>query len=1720
MSHRNLALRGLFGAFVTGLLATLAASCGSGSPAASASTCTPDPALVAAGRACRTDDECPCGAGCNLGQCGASCASSAECAGGTCDRFGRCRAAGDDAVIPALTVKPQHRIVVSPTLLYVADAAVPRTFRVRLRGAPGEAVRVAADDGADVRCSADGAFQKECRIENAPVDGLIAVQVRPTAAIPAAESRRVRVYFGDAMETVSLTQQPLGTKLPKTSTFKGPAGPLTAGLFSGQLALRAQGVSKDAAAPGAAIGDVVVPVDAQLFVGTGGSGALVLKDPLHLLLPTGEWIGRVTATASDAGTVDFPTVAYLSGEATKGASVEVLLDAPAATYTAGSASMSFDLVTRFAGVLMGERTPQARWTVSLSRTGDLPTGAVAPSIPADAVATLATSRGLVATPWESAIAKAATPSSSWVSSTTGYEVEKRDLLGVYGRNTAATAGGTLFACNLPSGSVSALAMFAVRDAFGAEPTAAQHPLTTALAASLTGKTAVSASTTLDWTTGARVMPCKVAFAAVTPSFTGACTPASESPSVALGTVDLCAQMAAAYGCEVTDSTGASLTVSADVAYTDAASCARVNHAVSIPGTVQRVCTLPIVPAACAELAMCYEPAAGATVASVRAPYLGSQALAISGDLKCKSGARSFALDADVNAELATSDPARLKAGAIAAECAADLAKIRDAAAPTLAAYGDGLKTALVSGKCASAARYYYALGLATDADRRRATDPTAPSSPLASAAANRLLGRWLAEHAFLAREAAEAERMAQVFRGGAEPSDPTTLPASQSLAASLAGWQLLLHPRFATALDQMPAAVVRAPDYRPLATGAPATIGADYEQTNPVCVTILETIEAQLALADVTTETAAFAGDVKAYETLSQVLRQAHVTRAIAADMAARAVADATAQGLPAPAWLAKYQLTAKSVQAVLQRLIFRVDAARSGKNPLGIDSQDTPLYFFGDEASATTRFSAISDFLIGQPGGNAWVPTMVTRSTTALADARTTWIAKRDRDVSVKQTTLANDQYLDALRAKYGGQLADLCGGPSTLATNDLIEKWTTFDANTCHVRSELPNCAVDASAYAALMSLEDVKYQLCVVGELRKKYASGIGLLDPALDGLADDPAPLAAAAFPAACKNGSHDCLTYAVGTVAREVHVTPASFLFLKQSVKEVAPDFAAAQTTCAALHPAANPALPSADLLPSSPATTNECLSGSIGEGVFEMRAVDKDLEIARSELADFSESYRISMQSCILQNAGNGELESAQKGLATTMTVLGAVKLGADIVSIAAGQTKDCASMVQAVDPTNVYWSGVGMIVGCAASVVQGVADITSVSLQYSMDTVQQWHDVNVLQISNRTAMKTCVNDAELSLVGTRTAMLRVQRANMDLQAAYRRQRSMVATAQGVFDEGNAALAAAKGRTVSPVSHDLWSNEKIDTFLDDMRRARRVSYLAVRSVEYETQQSLGLGAKVLAASHPKQLQSVLDELWATAATRGVNGKRPTDLKVVLSMRDQLLQLGDKSKLPASEQNLAPTERFRMILRDPRYAFYDSAGVYKGQRIPFEIAPLSALKLGQAEGIPVLSSGDCAERLWGVNASVLGAASMYKGSAPSFTRIEIQKQNTFYSQWCSTTDSSFQLASVRPSRNLFKEPELATTLGVTKGATGEAGEYTAARVEAYFNVDRKTFEADDYANGQTSELAARGLYGKYALFIPVEMLSKDGSNGLVLNQIDDVLLRLDYVSVAR
>ena len=164
--------------------------------------------------------------------------------------------------------------------------------------------------------------------------------------------------------------------------------------------------------------------------------------------------------------------------------------------------------------------------------------------------------------------------------------------------------------------------------------------------------------------------------------------------------------------------------------------------------------------------------------------------------------------------------------------------------------------------------------------------------------------------------------------------------------------------------------------------------------------------------------------------------------------------------------------------------------------------------------------------------------------------------------------------------------------------------------------------------------------------------------------------------------------------------------------------------------------------------------------------------------------------------------------------------------------------------------------------------------------------------------------------------------------------------------------------------------------------------------------------------------------------------------------------------------------------------------------------------------GSSPGPELVAGNDCAERLWSVSVNIVGRPGVLEGVAPN-VRLEVRKKNTFHSRWCSTAghDEPVQLASVRPTKNLLRAGN--TGLGLDRSID----DFTSARVNAWINVEASEFFDPRYGNG-SSELAARGLYGEYALFIPAESMSSGGSDGLRLAGIDDILIRFDYVSVAR
>ena len=62
------------------------------------------------------------------------------------------------------------------------------------------------------------------------------------------------------------------------------------------------------------------------------------------------------------------------------------------------------------------------------------------------------------------------------------------------------------------------------------------------------------------------------------------------------------------------------------------------------------------------------------------------------------------------------------------------------------------------------------------------------------------------------------------------------------------------------------------------------------------------------------------------------------------------------------------------------------------------------------------------------------------------------------------------------------------------------------------------------------------------------------------------------------------------------------------------------------------------------------------------------------------------------------------------------------------------------------------------------------------------------------------------------------------------------------------------------------------------------------------------------------------------------------------------------------------------------------------------------------------------------------------------------------------------------------------------------------------------MDPEQFNSENYTENASTELAARGLYGEYALFFPVQMLRASSANGLDLRKLDDVRIRVDFTSL--
>lgn len=313
---------------------------------------------------------------------------------------------------------------------------------------------------------------------------------------------------------------------------------------------------------------------------------------------------------------------------------------------------------------------------------------------------------------------------------------------------------------------------------------------------------------------------------------------------------------------------------------------------------------------------------------------------------------------------------------------------------------------------------------------------------------------------------------------------------------------------------------------------------------------------------------------------------------------------------------------------------------------------------------------------------------------------------------------------------------------------------------------------------------------------------------------------------------------------------------------------------------------------------------------------------------------------------------------------------------------------------------------------------------------------------------------------------------------------------------EAVANEAASQIQIATNLDRTPPHFHSWLDDQIVAYQRDLAYARRLTYLALRSFEYESQQSIGLRTDVLTARRPDQLSAVIQAIeQRNAPMQGeqgfVIGARP----VVLSLREEILHIdellatprmpGDPT-IPVGSLDTSAQQALRALLRSDSSKIYDNNGVYLGHGLRFSLKPSP------------WSETSCAERISQVT-TALQLEGTWSAAQPNLVLLQ---ENAFGSQECRATPGTVHVAHVQPAHNLLVNDS---------SAFSSTSSYTSMNVLAQIGKSRTDLESAP--NGLSEGFSGRGLYADYILLFP-----KQTFTDAVLATVKDVLIRLDLVEV--
>ncbi len=489
-----------------------------------------------------------------------------------------------------------------------------------------------------------------------------------------------------------------------------------------------------------------------------------------------------------------------------------------------------------------------------------------------------------------------------------------------------------------------------------------------------------------------------------------------------------------------------------------------------------------------------------------------------------------------------------------------------------------------------------------------------------------------------------------------------------------------------------------------------------------------------------------------------------------------------------------------------------------------------------------------------------------------------------------------------------------------------------------------------------------------------------------------------------------------------------------------------------------------------------------CLRGELGERILSIQAAAIDSDNADNNYNRAIDQYDSEMDYCARRQAHHDESDTILLEHHEHMEKLREEKRSAGMFG---SFVKGMVGMA-----VGGLTSNPAIAIGAWLDVVGVVAGQAEADVAEDEQEAEEQHQRVMEARSHELDLMSCYHGADNQKFAIDASRDVIKRAYHDVMAAMFALENAKNELTSLVDEAAGEIAVEETIDRTPPHHHFWLDDHIDAYRRHLRYARRLTYLTLRSFEYESQQQIGYRGQVLTARRPDHLLQVVEAIeQRNAPMQGEQGYVIGETPIVLSLRDEILRLENL----AANTNRAPgdpaitaEEAFRRYLLSPSSKMYDANGVLLGRGIRFSIRPAG------------WSETSCAERTWRVTTSLQMLGTLNNA------RMTLLQENAFASQQCrSAQRGKLRMARIRPFHNLL--------VGESEGGFEPPSRHTAMNVDGLWNRTRTDMEM--MVEGRHEGFAGRGLYGNYILLFPPIQFTDS-----VLAGLKDVLIRFDIVEV--